>query len=45
MTGRRIARFLGVAILTTSAMLSAPIPSASAQPCPDVDVVFARGTS
>ena len=45
MTGRRIAGFLGVAILTTSAMLSAPIPSASAQPCPDVDVVFARGTS
>ena len=45
MTGRRIARFLGVAILTTSAMLNAPIPSTSAQPCPDVDVVFARGTS
>jgi cutinase-like protein len=48
MTGRRIARFLGVAgaaILTTSALLSAPIPVASAQPCPDVEVVFARGTS
>ena len=45
MTCRRIARFIGVAILTTSAMLSAPIPSASAQPCPDVDAVFARGTS
>ena len=44
MTGRRIARFLGVAILTTSAMLSAPIPSASAQPCPDVEAIFARGT-
>ena len=45
MTGRRIARFLGVAILTTSAMLSAPIPSASAQPCPDVEAIFARGTA
>jgi cutinase len=43
MTVRRIVRFLGVAILTTSAMLSAPIP-ASAQPCPDVEIVFARGT-
>ena len=45
MTGRRIARFLGVAILTTSAMLSAPIPCASAQPCPDVEAIFARGTA
>src|ERR1700741_2751160 len=48
MTGRRIARFraaAGIAILTTSALLSAPVPAASAQPCPDVDVVFARGTS
>jgi cutinase len=48
MTGRRIARFLtaaGVAILTASALLSGPVPAASAQPCPDVDVVFARGTS
>jgi hypothetical protein len=48
MTGRRIARFLtaaGVAICTTSALLSAPAPTASAQPCPDVNVVFARGTS
>jgi cutinase len=48
MTGRRIARFraaAGIAILTTSALLSAPVPAASAQPCPDVDVAFARGTS
>jgi cutinase len=46
MTFRRIARLVGAAILTTSAiLLSAPVPSASAQPCPDVDVVFARGTS
>jgi cutinase len=27
------------------ASLSAPVPSASAQPCPDVEVVFARGTT
>jgi len=45
MPGRRIARFLGVAILTTSALLSAPMPAAFAQPCPDVEVVFARGTA
>jgi cutinase len=25
--------------------LSAPVPSASAQPCPDMEVVFARGTT
>jgi len=48
MTGRRTARFLtaaGVAIVTASALVSAPAPVASAQPCQDVDVVFARGTS
>jgi cutinase len=44
----RIARFLrvaGVAILTMSALLTAPGPIASADPCPDVEAVFARGTS
>jgi cutinase len=43
----RIARFLrvaGVAFLTMSALLGVQIPTASAQPCPDVEVVFARGT-
>ena len=30
--------------MTTWALLSAPVPSASAQPCRDVEVVFARGT-
>jgi cutinase len=48
MTGRRIARFVtvaGSAILTMLALPAAPVPVASAQPCPDVDVVFARGTS
>ncbi len=39
-------RFLGAAAVATSALLSPPIsiPSASAEPCPDVQVVFARGT-
>ena len=39
-----ITRFLAAALITTGGLLSAPIPTASAQPCPDVDVVFARGT-
>jgi cutinase len=43
----RIARFLGAAVLTACAMLnaavSAPFSAASAL-CPDVDVVFARGS-
>lgn len=45
MGARQIAVFLGPAMVATWAMLlSAPVPSASAQPCPDVEVVFARGT-
>ena len=45
MTARRIARLLGALVVTSWALLlSAPVPSASAQPCPDVEVVFARGT-
>jgi cutinase len=41
-----ISRFFGIAVLATSALLSSvvTIPSASAAPCPDVEVVFARGT-
>ena len=42
---RQIARFLGVAAVATGAALLGPsVPSAFAQPCPDVEVVFARGT-
>ena len=44
MSARQIARLFGVAAVTTGAMLCAPIPSASAAPCPDIEVVFARGT-
>jgi cutinase len=42
----RIAGLLAAVMVTTLAQLSAPIasPSASADPCPDVEVVFARGT-
>jgi cutinase len=49
MSARRIARLLGMAV-AFPALLSAPIPFAAAQPpppapgCPDVQVVFARGT-
>jgi cutinase len=41
-----IGRFLGVAAAASSALLSPliTIPSASAAPCPDIEVVFARGT-
>ena len=47
MTSHRIARFLrvaGAAILTTTGLLTAPGPAASADPCPDVEAVFARGS-
>ena len=42
---RHIAVFVGAATVASWAPLSAPAPSASAQPCPDVEVVFARGTT
>jgi cutinase len=38
-------RLVVVVVTTWAALLSAPVPSASAQPCPDVEVVFARGTA
>ena len=43
--GRRIIVLIGVVAAAGSAPLSAPATSASAQPCPDVEVVFARGTT
>lgn len=41
-----IGRVLGTAIVATSALLGTAIgmPSASADPCPEVEVIFARGT-
>ena len=50
MIARHIARFLGAAVVTGWALSGAPVPPALAQPsvqtqsCPDVEVVFARGT-
>jgi cutinase len=45
-TAHLIARLSAAAVVTTSALLSSPIgmPSANAAPCPDIEVVFARGT-
>lgn len=47
-SARQIARFLGAAVLTTCAILNAAvsIPSTgAAAPCPNIEVVFARGLS
>jgi hypothetical protein len=45
MTARKIARlFCAVVLSTCAALLSSPVPSAFAQPCSDVEAVFARGT-
>lgn len=46
MNARSLARFVGIAVVTTWALLSAPLgsPAAAADPCSDVAVVFARGT-
>jgi cutinase len=46
MSPRSIARIFGAVFVTTWALLSTPIlsPVASADPCSDVAVVFARGT-
>ena len=44
MTARNIAIFVGAAVTMSLSPLGA-VPSASGQPCPDVEVVFARGTA
>jgi cutinase len=44
MCPRQIARFVIVALVVAGGLLCAPIPIAASQPCPDVEVVFARGT-
>lgn len=45
MSALRFTRLLGTAVATAWAcMVSAPFPIVSAAPCPDVEVVFARGT-
>jgi cutinase len=47
MSTRNIARILGLAVAMTWVLLSALVDTryASAGPCPDVEVVFARGTN
>jgi hypothetical protein len=45
MTSRHLPRLLGAAVVSAGAVLcSTSIPAASAAACPDVEVVFARGT-
>lgn len=45
MSAFRFGRLLGIAAVTAwAAALSVKVPAASAEPCPDVEVVFARGT-
>jgi cutinase len=44
MSPRQIARLVAVVLLTACGLLTAPITIAAAQPCPDVEAVFARGT-
>jgi cutinase-like protein len=45
MRANHITRFLASAVLASGALLlSTSTPLASAEPCPDVEVVFARGT-
>lgn len=43
---RRLLAFLGSAVLAPAAVLTTAIgiPSAAAEPCPDIEVIFARGT-
>ena len=43
-SARRIAQFLAAVVASSAALLGSPSPFAFAEPCPDVDVVFARGT-
>lgn len=44
MSARQALRLLGVAAVTAGSLMSAPAPVAVAAPCPDIEVVFARGT-
>lgn len=44
MRAGHIVRILGTAAMATAGVLGVSAPVASAEPCPDVEVVFARGT-
>ncbi|CAN5361752.1 cutinase Cut1 [soil metagenome] len=46
MSATLLARWVGAAALSTCGLLSGPLPmAAAAETCPDVEVVFARGTT
>lgn len=45
MTARSLAQFIGTAIVALGIPLGLPAPAVSAAPCPDIEVVFARGTA
>lgn len=40
-----VATLAGATAVAFSALLGAPVPAASAAPCPDVEVIYARGTA
>ncbi|MGH3676370.1 MAG: cutinase family protein [Mycobacterium sp.] len=41
----KVVKLLGAAVVASwAALMGMPVPHASAQPCPDVEVIFARGT-
>jgi cutinase len=42
---RLIVHCLGAGLVASFALLGAPTPAASADPCPDIEVIFARGTT
>jgi cutinase len=44
MSPRHLGHVLFAAVAVAGGLLSAPMPVAAAQPCPDVEAVFARGT-
>src|ERR1700730_13513317 len=48
MIAGNVIRFFGPAVAAawglSASVLASPVPSASAEPCPDIQVVFARGT-
>jgi cutinase len=42
---RHVVVSIGAAALSSLALQCAPLPSAQAEPCPDAEIVFARGTT
>jgi cutinase len=40
----KVSKVVGVAVAAVAGFMGTPVPSAAAEPCPDVEVIFARGT-